>query len=96
MVVTLRSHSVMIQSFPLDVSYDARIRSSSDAINVFLHKSIIVGGMPFEVRVQPNEETLMAIREAEDILAGRTQTKRYTSARELFDELDAETDDETC
>ena len=31
-----------------------------------------------------------AMQETEDILAGRTQAKRYTSARELFDDLDKE------
>lgn len=30
------------------------------------------------------------MQETEDILAGRTQAKRYTSARELFDDLDKE------
>lgn len=38
-----------------------------------------------------NEETEAAIREARDIMSGKTYAKTYASARELFDELDAET-----
>lgn len=38
------------------------------AINVFLRKSIAVGGFPFDVRMEePNKETLMALLEAEKI-----------------------------
>ena len=38
------------------------------AINVFLRKSLAVGGFPFEVRVEdPNKETLLALIEAEKI-----------------------------
>lgn len=61
----------------------------TDAVNIFLRKSIMEGGLPFEMH-NPNAETLAAMRETEDILAGRVQAKRYASARELFDDLDAE------
>ena len=38
------------------------------AINVFLRKSIAVGGFPFDVRMEePNKETLLALLEAEKI-----------------------------
>jgi len=65
--------------------------SLSDAINVFLNMSIMEGGFPFSVK-QPryNEETLVAIKEAREILSGRRDARRYSSARDLFDELDAE------
>ena len=66
----------------------------TDAVNIFLHKSVMEGGLPFDMR-QPNAATLEAMRETEDILSGRVRTKRYASARELFDELDAE-DDGAC
>lgn len=67
----------------------------TDAINIFLHKSLMEGGLPFEVK-QPryNAETEAAIKEARDILSGKTSAKRYSSARALFDELDAEGDGE--
>ena len=64
----------------------------TDAVNIFLRKSVMEGGLPFDMR-QPNAATLAAMRETEDILAGRIKTRRYASAQELFDELDAEDDD---
>lgn len=65
----------------------------TDAVNIFLRKSVMEGGLPFDMR-QPNAETLAAMREAEDILAGRREARGYTSVQQLFDELDAEGDDE--
>lgn len=59
----------------------------TDAVNIFLRKSIMEGGLPFDMR-SPNAATLAAMRETEDILAGRVQTPAYHSARELFDALD--------
>lgn len=63
----------------------------SDAINIFLRQSLMVGGLPFEMR-QPgyNSETEAALQEARDIAAGKISTKTYASARELFEELDRE------
>ncbi len=65
--------------------------SLSDAINVFLNMSIMEGGFPFSVK-QPryNSETEAAILEARDIMLGKQDVHRYSSAKELFDELDAE------
>lgn len=65
----------------------------TDAINIFLHKSIMEGGLPFEVK-QPrnNAETEDAMNEARAIMGGQVQAKRYSSAGALFDELDAEED----
>ena len=67
----------------------------SDAINIFLHQSLNMGGLPFEVR-QPkyNAETEAAMKEARDIASGRIPTKSYASAKELFDELESEIDDD--
>lgn len=37
------------------------------AINIFLRQAIICGGLPFDVRLErPNEETRMAMKEAEE------------------------------
>lgn len=65
----------------------------TDAINIFLRKSIMEGGLPFEMK-QPryNAETEAAIKEARTIMDGQVQTKRYSSANVLFEELDAEQD----
>ena len=68
----------------------------TDAVNIFLRKSIMEGGLPFEMRASvPSAETLEAMRETEDILAGRVQTKCYHSAGELFEELKAEMEAES-
>ncbi len=63
----------------------------TDAVNIFLHQSLMVGGLPFEVR-QPryNAETEAAMQEARDIASGKIQAKSYASARELLAELDDE------
>lgn len=67
----------------------------SDAINIFLHKSIMEGGLPFEMK-QPhyNKETEAAMEEAKAIMGGKIQSKHYSSAHALFEELDAEMDGE--
>lgn len=66
----------------------------ADAVNIFLHVSIMEGGLPFEIK-QPrfNTETESAIRESREILSGKTPARRYSSAGELFRELDAEEDE---
>ena len=65
--------------------------SVADAINIFLHQSLMVGGLPFEVR-QPrfNAETEAAMQEARDISSGKISAKRYDSARALLEDLDNE------
>ena len=65
--------------------------SVTDAINVFLHASIMEGGFPFQPK-QPryNRETLMAMKEARDIMEGKVEAKRYNSLNDLLAEMDAE------
>lgn len=60
----------------------------ADAINVFLHKSIQVGGMPFELR-QPryNAETEAAMQEARDIMSGKIKAKSYNSVDEMLEDF---------
>jgi DNA-damage-inducible protein J len=63
----------------------------TDAVNIFLRQSLMVGGLPFAMKIpRYNAETEAAIKETRDIEAGKVATKGYGSARELFDELDAE------
>lgn len=66
----------------------------TDAINIFLRKSIMEGGFPFEVK-QPRfyAEKEAAVSEARAILEGKIQAKGYSSTQALFAELDAEGDD---
>ena len=65
--------------------------SVADAINIFLHQSLMVGGLPFEVR-QPrfNAETEAAMQEARGIASGKIAAKSYASARDLLEDLDKE------
>ena len=65
--------------------------SVTDAINVFLHASIMEGGFPFQPKKpQYNRETIMAIQEAKGIMAGKVDAKRYSSLAELIADIDAE------
>jgi DNA-damage-inducible protein J len=65
--------------------------SVTDAINIFLHQSRNVGGLPFDLR-QPryNSETEAAVQEARDIISGKMQTKSYAAVDELFADLENE------
>lgn len=65
--------------------------SVSDAIQIFLHQSLLVGGLPFEVK-QPryNATTEQTMEEAKDIISGKVQTKMYSSTSELFEDLKKE------
>ncbi len=66
----------------------------SQAVNVFLHRVVAVGGLPFDVR-QPryNAETEAAIREADDILAGRVPATRYATVDQMWADLEADDDE---
>jgi len=71
----------------------------SEAINVFLHKSIIEHGFPFDVRApKPNAELLRAIEETEQIIReyedGTRKPKPFTSAREMMQEILSEEDED--
>ena len=67
----------------------------TDAINIFLRKSIMEGGLPFEMKQSRyNVETEAAMQEARNIMNGDLSTKSYSSARELFAELDEEMENE--
>jgi len=72
--------------------YNSMGVSISDAINMFLYKSIAFRGLPFDLcREIPNETTIAAMKEADDIISGKVQAKSYSS----FDALlaDALADD---
>jgi len=63
----------------------------SDAVNMFLHQSLLEYRLPFQPhQSQYNEETLAAIQEAKDIEAGLVQTKSYSSYAEFEAEIMAE------
>lgn len=63
----------------------------STAINIFLRQMVNHDGLPFEVRnPRPNAETLAAIQEADDIIAGRIQAKAFDNLDDLFADLEAD------
>lgn len=56
----------------------------SGAINIFLHQSLLIQGLPFAVRKeQPNAKTLEAMREAMT-LAHAPNAKTYATAEEVL------------
>ena len=65
--------------------------SVTDAINIFLHTSIMEGGFPFSIKKpRYNAETESAMQEVRDLISGNIQAKTYNSTKELFQELDVE------
>ncbi|MBR3721187.1 MAG: type II toxin-antitoxin system RelB/DinJ family antitoxin [Selenomonadaceae bacterium] len=66
--------------------------SITDAINIFIHASIMEGGFPFQLK-QPryNRETEAAMQEARDIMAGKAEAKHYGSLNDLLADMDMET-----
>jgi len=60
------------------------------AINMFFRQVVRQGRIPFEIATDiPNAETLAAIKEMDDMLSGKIPAKRYSSTKELFEELDS-------
>ncbi|MDP6727297.1 MAG: type II toxin-antitoxin system RelB/DinJ family antitoxin [Candidatus Marinimicrobia bacterium] len=53
--------------------------TTSEAINIFLYKVIMTGGLPFEVRI-PNEDTIAAMKEIDN----NENLKIYENADDLF------------
>ncbi|MBQ7897969.1 MAG: type II toxin-antitoxin system RelB/DinJ family antitoxin [Clostridia bacterium] len=62
--------------------------SMTTAINLFLRQSIRFGGIPFELRVTPNAETLAAIEEGR-IIARDESVKGYTDMESLIEALES-------
>ncbi|MCL2355596.1 MAG: type II toxin-antitoxin system RelB/DinJ family antitoxin [Defluviitaleaceae bacterium] len=67
----------------------------SEAINVFLHTSIMYRGFPFEIREKvPNAQLRESIAEAEKMIqeceAGTRKPRLFANAREMAAAMDAE------
>ena len=64
--------------------------SLSEAVNVFLHKTILEGGLPFDLR-QPrySPETEAAMDEAREILSGSRSVRHFASVEEMREAFDA-------
>lgn len=59
--------------------------SLSTAINVFLRKSLSVGGFPFDIREEPSKETVKAMKELDSMLDD--SKTNYYLAEEAIKEL---------
>ena len=55
----------------------------SDAVNVFLHQSILYGGIPFELKI-PNKETLEVLKEVNE---RKNLVGPFTSVEDLMEDL---------
>ena len=62
----------------------------SDAVNVFLYRSIAVRGLPFDLR--PSAETIEALREVEAMKQNHEDYKGYTDVNQMFEEILSEDD----
>ncbi|MGM9937817.1 MAG: type II toxin-antitoxin system RelB/DinJ family antitoxin [Candidatus Ornithomonoglobus sp.] len=55
----------------------------SEAVNIFLHQSLIYGGIPFELRM-PNRETMQAL---DDVRNNKNLSGPYDTMEELMEAL---------
>ena len=71
----------------VDALYNALGMSLTTAFNVFVSRSLYVGGLPFDLKLdQPDRETVAAMLEAERI-AKDPSVKGYDDLDELFADL---------
>jgi len=63
----------------------------------YIGREIEIIILPLDGESQPeyNAETLAAMQEARDIMAGKIKTKRYKTVEEMDADIDAEDDDDT-
>lgn len=59
----------------------------TDAINMFLHQSLLTGGLPFSLKMpQPNANTLIAMQDIEDMINGKIPSSPQSVA-DFFKEI---------
>jgi len=60
----------------------------TDAVNIFLHQSLLSGGLPFSVKLpEPNAATLTAMKEIEEMIAKKSSTSSQ-SVDDFFKDMD--------
>lgn len=60
----------------------------STAINMFLTQIVKRDGIPFEIRnPKPSKELIKAIKEAQDIIDGKVESKGYHNIHEMFEDI---------
>lgn len=63
--------------------------SISEAVQIFLKKSLMVGGLPFDVIVpRYNAATEAAMQEARAIASGKVPAKGFSSSLGMIEELE--------
>ena len=63
--------------------------SASSAINMFYHQVVRTNSIPFELKAEvPNETTLAALKEAEEIEKGKKKVKSFTDVKGLMEDLE--------
>ena len=71
--------------------FDVLGLNMTTAITVFLKMSVLMGGLPFEVKApKPSKELQHALDEGEKILSGEIKTKSYDNVQDLFDDITKE------
>ncbi len=72
--------------------FDSLGLDTTTAINIFLKKSIEVGGIPFEVKHDecshvPNEQTIKALEKAELLEKKRTKPEGYNNSKDFMNAI---------
>ncbi|MDL2258568.1 type II toxin-antitoxin system RelB/DinJ family antitoxin [Eubacteriales bacterium OttesenSCG-928-K08] len=96
----------MAKTASLNIRIDPETKSSAeklfstfgitvgDAITMFLNQSIMVGGLPFELKKpRYNAETEAALQEARDMMSSKINAKTYNSVAEMNADIDEEPDE---
>ena len=86
----------------MSIRMDAELKKQADAMfsdmglnmttamTMFLRQVVRQGRIPFEIATDiPNAETVAAIKEMDDMLSGKIPAKRYSSTKELFEDLES-------
>ncbi len=59
----------------------------TDAVNMFLHQSLLTGGLPFSVKIpQPNIDTIIAMQEVETMSSSKASSSTQ-SVDDFFKEI---------
>jgi DNA-damage-inducible protein J len=92
----------MAKSATMTIRLDPEVKSAAEeiyshfgmtlteAISIFLHQSLNVGGLPFNLR--PSPDTLEAIREVKQMKNNPERFGGYATAQQMFDDILSEND----
>ena len=71
--------------------FDVLGLNMTTAITVFLKMSVLMGGLPFEVKApNSNKDTIEAIKEIENMESGKIKSDGYNTMKDLVDALEKE------